>query len=95
MYHVYALVSDDNAKIYIGQTNELKRRLSEHNDLSRRGSLYTKRNKGPWRLLIRWLTDSNPTRGANENFATFAVGFFIFQRRWSTDFEAHRGLDFV
>ncbi len=51
MYYVYALISEDSAKIYIGHTNELKRRLSEHNDSSKRGSLYTKRNKGPWRLF--------------------------------------------
>jgi putative endonuclease len=49
-YYVYVLMNPDN-KIYIGQTNDLQRRLEEHNDPDFRGTLYTKRNKGPWELV--------------------------------------------
>ncbi len=49
-YCVYALVNPQN-KIYVGQTNNLSRRLREHNDPEFRGTLYTKRNPGPWQLV--------------------------------------------
>jgi putative endonuclease len=49
-YYVYVLTNSEN-KIYIGQTNNLERRLTEHNDPDFSGTLYTKRNKGPWELV--------------------------------------------
>ncbi|HEY9585738.1 MAG TPA: GIY-YIG nuclease family protein [Candidatus Paceibacterota bacterium] len=32
MYYVYILVSEKDGSLYIGYTNDLKRRLVEHND---------------------------------------------------------------
>ena len=49
-YHVYILVNPDG-KTYIGQTNDLERRLEQHNDPNWRGTLHTKRHSGPWHLL--------------------------------------------
>ena len=48
MYKVYVIYSKKAGKYYTGQTEDLKRRLNEHNE----GTLgkYTK-NKGPWELL--------------------------------------------
>lgn len=44
MYVVYVLKSEKNNRYYIGCTNNIERRIAEHNNgLSR----YTK-NKGPW-----------------------------------------------
>jgi putative endonuclease len=48
---VYVLQSESSGTVYIGQTNDLERRLSEHNDRTSRRTLYTKRNAGPWRVL--------------------------------------------
>ena len=50
MYKVYIIVNPEG-KTYIGQTNNLERRLKEHNNPNYRGTLYTKRIKGPWKLL--------------------------------------------
>ncbi|MCP4642386.1 MAG: GIY-YIG nuclease family protein [bacterium] len=50
-FWVYILQSESTAKLYIGQTNDLKRRLAQHNDPNCRLTLHTKRNKGPWALL--------------------------------------------
>ncbi len=50
MYKVYIIVNPEG-KTYIGQTNNLERRLKEHNNPDYRGTLYTKRIKGPWKLL--------------------------------------------
>jgi len=49
-YSVYVLLNPQG-KIYVGQTRDLTRRLSEHNDPEYRGTLHTKRHSGPWRLV--------------------------------------------
>ena len=48
---VYVLRSEATGKVYVGQTNDMERRLREHNDPNYRGTLHTKRNKGPWALV--------------------------------------------
>jgi len=48
MFYVYTLYSPKFNKIYIGQTDNLQRRLSEHNNGSL--SLYTKRYI-PWQII--------------------------------------------
>ena len=48
MYKVYVLYSLSFHKIYIGQTDDLERRLFEHNDGLL--SIYTKRYK-PWEVI--------------------------------------------
>ena len=55
MYTVYVLRSTSNGKLYIGQTGNLPKRLSEHQTDTAR---YT-RGRGPWQLI---LTEQYPTR---------------------------------
>ena len=47
MYYVYILKSLTNIKSYVGITNNVKRRLSEHNNGN---NYYTKRYK-PWKIV--------------------------------------------
>ncbi|MCX5706621.1 MAG: GIY-YIG nuclease family protein, partial [Candidatus Omnitrophica bacterium] len=47
MCYVYVLCSLKNNRYYIGSTNNLKRRLAEHN----RGESLSLRNKGPFKLV--------------------------------------------
>ncbi|MDD5567203.1 MAG: GIY-YIG nuclease family protein [Patescibacteria group bacterium] len=47
MYYVYILKSESNGKLYKGLTNNLKRRLIEHQSGK---SIFTKQN-GPWVLI--------------------------------------------
>jgi putative endonuclease len=47
-YFVYILQSESSAQYYIGHTNNLTRRISQHNDTDYHGSKHTKRSKGPW-----------------------------------------------
>jgi len=55
MFTVYVLVSQSCGKLYIGQTEDLSRRLTEHQtDMAR----YT-RGRGPWELV---LTEHYPSR---------------------------------
>ena len=49
-FWVYVLMNPQE-EIYIGQTSQLAVRLAQHNDPEYRGTLYTKRHPGPWRLV--------------------------------------------
>ncbi len=56
MYTVYALYSEQFNKIYIGQTENIERRMFEHNNGLL--SIYSKRYK-PWKVVY---TEEYPTR---------------------------------
>ena len=56
MYYVYILKSVKTNKLYIGHTDDLVRRLEEHN--TGRGGKYTRQN-GPWKLVY---SSSHPDR---------------------------------
>jgi putative endonuclease len=49
-YWVYVLANPEQ-KTYVGQTADLDRRLAQHNEPNFRGTVHTKRRKGPWRLI--------------------------------------------
>jgi putative endonuclease len=48
---VYILQSDTSGRFYCGQTNDLGRRIKQHNDPSHRETRTTKRFEGPWSLV--------------------------------------------
>jgi putative endonuclease len=48
MYYLYILKSDVTGVYYVGQTNNLERRMIEHN--SSKGTKFTNRHF-PWRLI--------------------------------------------
>ncbi len=58
VYYVYILQSLKTGKLYIGHTDNLTRRVEEHNTW--RGGKYT-RQKGPWRLVYN---ESCPDRSS-------------------------------
>jgi putative endonuclease len=45
---VYILRSESISGYYVGHTDDLSRRILQHNDPAYHGSKHTKRNKGPW-----------------------------------------------
>ena len=45
---VYILRSESISGYYVGHTDDLSRRILQHNDSEYQGSKHTKRNKGPW-----------------------------------------------
>jgi len=47
MYYVYILKSETENKLYYGYTNDLRRRLNEHNS----GKSFSTKNKTPWKLV--------------------------------------------
>jgi len=51
MFTVYAIYNLEVKKIYIGQTHNIVKRLSEHNNHTFKG--YTSRFKGKWTLIYK------------------------------------------
>jgi len=49
MFSVYVLENQNDKSWYIGQTDDLKRRLAQHN--SGNGGRTTKIKNGPWKLI--------------------------------------------
>jgi putative endonuclease len=47
-YFVYILKSKSTGQFYIGHTDDLTRRIIEHNNPDYLGTKYTKLHKGPW-----------------------------------------------
>jgi predicted GIY-YIG superfamily endonuclease len=47
VFFVYILRSETSGKLYIGQTNNMDRRLREHNEPLHNVRKHTSRNKGP------------------------------------------------
>jgi len=58
VHYVYILQSRKTGKLYIGHTDNVARRIKEHN--TGRGGKYTQQN-GPWRLLYN---ESHPDRSS-------------------------------
>ena len=51
MYYVYTITNNED-KIYIGQTSDVEKRLKRHNGiLKNKKSSYTHKNKGIWTLV--------------------------------------------
>ena len=59
MYFTYILQSESTERYYIGSTDNLDRRMAQHNDPGYKGSKTTKRFKGPWKLVY---TESSQAR---------------------------------
>ena len=55
---VYILENADG-KFYVGQTDDLDRRVAEHNDPAHNARKYTSKQAGPWRLVF---SEEHPTR---------------------------------
>ncbi len=61
-YHLYILESLHNGQFYIGQTQNLDKRLEKHN----RGYVKSTKNKRPWKFLFTFECDSRASAMALE-----------------------------
>jgi putative endonuclease len=52
-FFVYILRSTTTGGYYVGHTDNLSRRIAQHNDSAYLGSKHTKRNQGPWTCVYR------------------------------------------
>ncbi len=75
-YFVYILQNPEG-KLYIGQTNNLERRIEEHNNPNYTKSYYTKRIKGPWKLIYKEEYNTRSEAMLRERYLKSGTG-----RRW-------------
>jgi putative endonuclease len=59
VYYTYILQSESSGQFYIGSTEDLERRVAQHNAPQYTGSKTTKRFHGPWKLVY---AESFPSR---------------------------------
>jgi putative endonuclease len=76
-FFVYILQSQTTGHIYIGQTSDLKRRLQEHNNPDFKGTLHTKRRKGPWNIIYSEIFDTRSQAMKKEIYLKSGMG-----RKW-------------
>ena len=50
-FNLYILYNPQIDKYYVGSTNNITRRLKEHNSLTRSKVKYTRKQKGTWNLM--------------------------------------------
>jgi putative endonuclease len=74
LFFVYVIYSTNANKSYIGQTDDLKKRILQHNDPSNKFSLYTKRFKGPWELLYSEKLNSRSEALIREKYLKSGAG---------------------
>jgi putative endonuclease len=67
-FWVYAIQSEVDGAIYVGQTNDLAGRVRQHNDPTTNRSRYTKRHPGAWRLVHAERVASRAAAMARERF---------------------------
>jgi len=64
MYYIYVLKSKRDNKLYIGYTNNLKRRLKEHND----GLVAITKHRKPFKLIFYEAFSNQQDATAREKF---------------------------
>ena len=73
-FWVYVLVSRSTGKRYVGQTNDLSRRLAEHNDAETKPGKYTSKHVGPWDLVHQERYDTRAEAMRRERWLKSGVG---------------------
>jgi putative endonuclease len=76
-YHVYVIESVSTKRRYIGQTNDLDRRLAEHNNPDHNALKYTTKQAGPWQLIYHEQCTSRSEAMKRERWLKSRTG-----RRW-------------
>ena len=83
MFWVYVLRNQDSDKIYIGQTKNLERRVTQHNDskfIKYGKNAYTKINKGKWILAYKEIFNTRKEAIIREKYLKSHIG-----RNWLKD----------
>lgn len=79
MYYVYVLQSLKDRKLYVGQTNNLKRRFAEHNE----GKVDATKNRIPFRLVYYEACNISDDAIAREKDLKTGFGRAYLKRRLS------------
>jgi putative endonuclease len=73
-FWVYVIVSETTSRRYVGQTDNLDRRVAEHNCKDHNPRKHTSRNAGPWRLVHREAFDTRSEAVRRERWLKTGIG---------------------
>ena len=79
MFYTYLLKSEKDDKWYTGSTNDLRKRLKQHNNNE---STYTK-NKGPWKLIYYEACINEQDARSREKYLKTGMGKRYLKNRLS------------
>lgn len=78
MFYVYCLKSEKDDSVYIGYTNDLKRRLVEHN----LGKSFSTKNKIPFKLVYyEAYSSQSDAKYCEKNLKLFANSYTQLKKR--------------
>ena len=77
---MYVLQSETTGRRYTGQTDDLDRRLAEHNNATENRRKHTSRQAGPWKLVHKELYETRAQAMSRERWLKSGVG-----RRWLSE----------
>ncbi len=81
MYYVYALVSQKDRKLYVGYTEDLRKRISEHN----RGKVTSTRYRVPFKLIYYEACRNKADALHRERYLKTAYGKRYLKNRLKND----------
>jgi len=70
MYTVYGLISGKDGRIYVGFTQDLKRRLEEHNS----GGVFSTKGFRPWKVLYTEKANTRQEARTREKYLKSGIG---------------------
>ena len=76
-YYVYVLQSEKNGSLYIGSTDDLRRRYKEHN----RGYVEATKHKRPWKLIYYEACLDREDAKRREDYLKTSQGQRLLKRR--------------
>ena len=95
MYYVYVVRSESTGKIYIGQTNNIEKRLQRHNKILKvKKTSYTYKNKGLWILVYKEKMSDRKTALKREKQLKSARGREFIKSRISARSSVGRAVAF-
>ena len=81
MFYVYALVSQKDRKLYVGYTEDLRKRISEHN----RGKVTSNRYRVPFKLIYYEACRNKADALHRERYLKTAYGKRYLKNRLKND----------
>ena len=81
MYYVYVLLSTKDQKRYIGSTNDLQRRLDQH----QKGQVFSTKNRRPINLIYSEEYDTESKARQREKYFKTHKGYTELQRILKTN----------
>ncbi len=74
LFWVYVLISECTGKRYVGQTDDLAKRIAQHNSVEHNPRKFTSRNAGPWKLIHSETFETRAEAMAREKWLKSGVG---------------------